>query len=129
MENTQPIRIMLVDDHDRYRASLAHYLERFADLELVAQAADGVEAIRLYTEHQPNVVVMDLDMPNMDGFEATQEILYRFPQACILALSVFKGQPYADRAKAAGALAYLNKGDPVTTLVEVIRTIYRKRAV
>ncbi|MCI0395290.1 MAG: response regulator transcription factor, partial [Chloroflexi bacterium] len=81
MVKFKTIRVMLVDDHNLVRHALGDLIEKFDDLELVAQTDNGEEAIHLYSQHQPDIVLMDIDMPVMDGYQATQEIVRRFPRA------------------------------------------------
>ncbi|MCI0393973.1 MAG: response regulator transcription factor [Chloroflexi bacterium] len=128
MDNIRPIRVMLVEDHTVVRQALVYLIQKYSDLELVAQAADGIEAVRFYSQHQPDVVLMDLDLPVMDGFQATREIISRYPQARIVALSALIGNTYAGMAHNAGALRYLDKTISPDTLVEVIRNVYDERA-
>lgn len=111
---------MIVDDHLPLLDALAFHLEE-AGLEVVAQAADGAEAVRLYGERRPDLVLMDMHMPDMSGFEATEEILRRFPQARILLLSASDDHLYSDKAKAIGALGYLDKNVSIDGLVDFIR--------
>jgi NarL family two-component system response regulator LiaR len=121
----EPIRVMIVDDHDMVRSGLAVFLEAFDDLELVAEAADGTEALDLCGEAHPSVVLMDLLMPIMDGIAATRAIRQAYPQVQVIALTSFKDQDLVHRALQAGASNYLLKNAPIDDLANAIRTAYR----
>jgi len=92
MSESKPIRVMLVDDHAVVRSGLAAFLLAYDDLELVGEAGSGEEAVRLCEQAQPNVVLMDLVMPGMDGVAATRAIRERCPQIQVIALTSFKGK-------------------------------------
>jgi NarL family two-component system response regulator LiaR len=121
----EPIRVMIVDDHDMVRSGLAVFLEAFDDLELVAEAVDGAEAVDLCGEAHPSVVLMDLLMPSMDGIAATRAIRQTYPQVQVIALTSFKDQDLVYRALQAGASNYLLKNAPIDELANAIRTAYR----
>jgi len=122
MTETNPIRVMIVDDHDMVRSGLSVFLEAFDDLELVGEAADGEEAIRLCAEVQPHVVLMDLVMPEMDGVTATQAIRQAYPAVQIIALTSFNDQDLVQGALQAGAVGYLLKNASIDELAEAIRS-------
>ncbi|MCI0397488.1 MAG: response regulator transcription factor [Chloroflexi bacterium] len=124
MSFAESIGVMVVDDHRLVRKALAHIIQKQDDFELVAEAADGAEAVRLYAKHRPDVVVMDLDMPVMDGLQATREILQRFPDACIIVVSALMADTYANMAQTAGALYYLDKTVSPEILVDVIHNVH-----
>jgi NarL family two-component system response regulator LiaR len=121
MTETNPIRVMIVDDHDMVRSGLSVFLEAFDDLELVGEAADGEEAIRLCSELQPHVVLMDLVMPEMDGISATQAIRQADPTVQIIALTSFNDQDLVQGALQAGAVGYLLKNASIDELAAAIR--------
>jgi NarL family two-component system response regulator LiaR len=121
MIETNPIRVMIVDDHDMVRSGLSVFLEAFDDLELVGEAADGEEAIRLCSELQPHVVLMDLVMPEMDGISATQAIRQADPTVQIIALTSFNDQDLVQGALRAGAVGYLLKNASIDELAAAIR--------
>ena len=122
MTETNPIRVMIVDDHDMVRSGLSVFLEAFDDLELVGEAVDGEEAIRLCAELQPHVVLMDLVMPEMDGVTATQAIRQAYPAVQIIALTSFNDQDLVQGALQAGAVGYLLKNASIDELAEAIRS-------
>jgi len=121
MTETNPIRVMIVDDHDMVRSGLSVFLEAFDDLELVGEAADGQEAIHLCSELQPHVVLMDLVMPEMDGVAATQAIRRANPTVQIIALTSFNDQDLVQGALQAGAVGYLLKNASIDELAAAIR--------
>jgi NarL family two-component system response regulator LiaR len=121
MTETNPIRVMIVDDHDMVRSGLSVFLEAFDDLELVGEAADGEEAIRLCAEAQPHVVLMDLVMPEMDGVEATRAIRQAYPDVQVIALTSFSEQDLVQGALQAGAVGYLLKNASIDELAAAIR--------
>jgi PAS domain S-box-containing protein len=115
------VRVVLADDHQSMRRGLARMLEEEPDIEIVGQAEDGESAVKLAREVLPDVVVMDVNMPGMDGIQATRTIRAELPSIRIVGLSMFE---HADRAQAmrdAGAVAYLNKCDPSENLIAAIR--------
>lgn len=121
MTETNPIRVMIVDDHDMVRSGLSVFLEAFDDLELVGEAADGEEAIHLCAEARPHVVLMDLVMPEMDGVEATRAIRQAYPDVQVIALTSFSEQDLVQGALQAGAVGYLLKNASIDELAAAIR--------
>jgi len=121
MKQPEPIRVMLVDDHTVVRSGLAAVLMAFDDLELVAEAGNGEEAIRLCEQQRPDVVMMDLMMPGMDGVAATKTIMERCPQTKIIALTSYKEKDLVEGALKAGAMSYLLKNVSAEELVTAIR--------
>jgi NarL family two-component system response regulator LiaR len=121
MTESNPIRVMIVDDHDMVRSGLGVFLEAFDDLELVGEAADGKEALRLCAEAQPHVVLMDLVMPEMDGVEATRAIRQAYPTVQVIALTSFNDQDLVQGALQAGAVGYLLKNASIDELAVAIR--------
>jgi NarL family two-component system response regulator LiaR len=115
------IRIMTVDDHEIFRGGIAFALEAYEDLELVGEAHSGEEALRLCEQVRPDVILMDMRMPGLDGPTTTQAIRQQFPQVRVLALTSFHDEQLVQRAMAAGAIGYLLKGIPVKELVAAIR--------
>lgn len=116
-------RILLVDDHAVVREGLVSLLQRQSDLQVVAEAADGASAIRLYRQHRPDLVVLDLRLPDMDGAEVTAAIRAEFPQARLLVLSSFDGDEDIYRALKAGARAYVLKDSTREELLAAVRTV------
>src|SRR5215469_5459491 len=118
-----PIRIMAVDDHPLLRQGIAALVKTQPDMELIAEACDGEEAVAQFRAHQPDVTLMDLQMPNVNGTEAITRIRSEFPDAKILVLSTYSGDVQVLRAIKAGARGYLLKGQVRTELLDAIRTI------
>lgn len=121
MTNRNPIRVILVDDHAMLRKGLRFFLAGFDDLELVGEAASGKEAIRLCAELEPDVVLMDMIMPDMDGAAATQVIRQQTPTSQVIALTSFQEEDLIERALQAGAISYLLKNVSAQALAEAIR--------
>ena len=128
MNTAVPIRVMLVDDHTMVRRGLATFLEVFDDLELAGEAADGGEAIQLCAQLKPDVVLMDLAMPEMDGVTATRAIRQRFPSVQVLALTSFPEKELVQNALQAGAIGYLLKDVTANELAQAIRAAHRGQA-
>ncbi len=117
------IRVLTVDDHTVVRSGLAAMLANAPDIALVGEAPDGQQAVRRYAELRPDVVLMDLRMPNMDGVTAIRVIRQDDPRARIIALTMYEGDVDIHRALAAGAAGYLAKDVPAAELVSAIRTV------
>jgi DNA-binding NarL/FixJ family response regulator len=115
------IRLMVVDDHATVRAGLTKLLEMNADITVVAQASDGDEAIELVGVHRPDVVLMDLSMRRMNGVEATQQIVNRWPDTRVIGLTSFSDQERVITMLDAGACGYLLKEDEPVDLIRGIR--------
>ena len=129
MNQTDTIRILTVDDHEILRSGIRFSLQAFKDLELVAEASSGREALRLCTENQPDVVLMDLQMPGMDGVETTEAIRKECPWVQVVALTSFYDKNLVQRMLQAGAIGYIIKGVSATELAEAIRTAYTGQSV
>lgn len=127
MTATKPIRVMIVDDHAVVRGGLKFFLLGFDDLELAGEAEDGEEALRLCDQVHPDVILMDMMMPGMDGAAATQAIRQRYPQVQVIALTSFKEQDLVQRALQAGAIGYLLKDVQALELAEAIRAAHAGR--
>jgi NarL family two-component system response regulator LiaR len=121
------IRVMLVDDHAVVRSGLGAFLIAFDDLELVAEAGSGEEAVRLCEEAQPDVVLMDLVMPGMDGAAATKAIREQCSHVQVIALTSFKEQDLVEGALQAGAIGYLLKNVSADELANAIRAAHAGR--
>ena len=118
------IRVMTVDDHPLFRQGIATLIETDDDMKLVAEASDGEEAIAQVRKHGPDVILMDIQMPNMNGIESINRIRQEFPEAKILVISTFAGDVQILRAIKAGARGYLLKGNVRTELLQAIRTVH-----
>jgi NarL family two-component system response regulator LiaR len=120
--NSYPlIRVMLVDDHNVVRSGLATFLKAYDDLELIGEARNGLEAIHLCQKNLPDVILMDLIMPEMDGIAATKAILADFPQVKIIAMTSFEEEQLVQGVLAAGAISYLIKNVTSDELARAIR--------
>src|SRR6266536_321417 len=115
-----PVKVVLVDDAPEVRQSLANALGQLTEIEIVGLAADGVEAIELVEREQPQVVIMDLRMPRMDGIKATRHVVTRLPETAVLVLSAYGDESLVIEALMAGARGYLLKGTRATELAEAI---------
>lgn len=122
MNDQTPIRVMIVDDHGMVRKGLMAFLKNRPDILVVGEARDGREAITLCGQLQPNVILMDLLMPEMDGVEATRTIHVQYPQTCIIALTSFQEKELVQDAIRAGANGYLLKNISGEELVAAIRS-------
>ncbi len=125
MNESKPIRVMLVDDHQMVRNGLKTFLLVHDDLELVGEASNGEQALTTFERVDPDVILMDMKMPRMDGVEATQALLKRDPDVRIIALTSFKDEDLIRKALEAGAMGYLLKDVDVDELAEAIRAAYR----
>jgi two-component system, NarL family, response regulator LiaR len=125
---SQPIRVMLVDDHTMVRRGLATFLKVFDDLQLAGEVASGAAAIKLCGEIQPDVILMDMVMPDMDGATTTRVIRQQYPQVQIIALTSFKEGNLVKNALEAGAIAYLLKDVSADDLARAIRAAHAGRA-
>ena len=117
------IRLMLVDDHDIVRTGLKSFLDTQEGLQVIAEARSGVEAIELAQELQPDVVVMDITMPEMDGLEATRRLKDIYPDCYVLALTVHEDKQYLFEMLSAGASGYITKQVAAEELVTAIRCV------
>ncbi len=122
------IRVMVVDDHPMVRLGLSTFLKVYDDLELVGEADDGEIALQLCKEVLPDVVLMDMVMPKMDGVAATRAIRQQFPNTQVIALTSFKEEGLVEKALKAGAIGYLLKDVSADKLIAAIRLAHQGRA-
>lgn len=121
------IRILIVDDHPLLREGIVSLVEKQTDMTIAGEATNGIEAVELFRKHRPDVTLMDLRMPEMDGVDAMTAILGEFPAAKIIVLTTYSGDVQILRALKAGARAYLLKGLLRKELLETIRTVQAGR--
>lgn len=123
------IRILLADDHVMVRQGTRELLEHEDDMEVVAEAGDGEEAVLLAGSERPHVVVMDVAMPRLDGIEATRRIKARYPSMAVLVLTAYDDDQYVFALLEAGAAGYLLKDVPVEELIKAVRAVRAGEAV
>jgi NarL family two-component system response regulator LiaR len=129
MTSSDPIRIMIVDDHNIVRRGLAAYLKTVPDLILAGEAANGQQAVDRCEEVQPQVILMDLVMPELGGADATRIIRQRWPEVQVIALTSFQEKELVQQAMRAGAISYLLKGVSGEELTEAIRAAAQGRSI
>lgn len=122
-----PITVLLADDHDLVREGLKILLDFEEGIEVVADARDGLEAVELAKRHRPDVVVMDLTMPNMSGIEATREILAALPDTKLLVVSAEGDKDRIEESLAVGAVGYISKESSLMEVPTAIREISQGR--
>jgi DNA-binding NarL/FixJ family response regulator len=127
MKPSGPIRILTVDDHPLLREGIAAVISGETDMVLVAEASNGREAVEQFRAHRPDVTLMDIQMPLMNGIEGILAIRKEFPEAHIIVLTTYSGDAQAVRAFHAGAAGYLLKGMLRKELVETIRSVHAGR--
>ena len=120
----QQIRILAVDDHPIFRRGIASLLADHPDMQLVAEASSGLEAVSQFRAHRPDLTLMDLQMPEMNGLDAILSIRGEFPQAKIIVLTTYSGDVQVLRALKAGAHAYLLKSAIHKDLVDMVRAVH-----
>jgi len=122
------IRVLLADDHAVVRQGIRRFLEEAGDIEVVAEAEDGSEALRLVEVHQPDVAVLDIRMPKVTGVEATRHIKARFPDVRVLILTAYDDDPYIFALLQAGANGYVLKTARGDEVVQAVRTVYEGKS-
>jgi NarL family two-component system response regulator LiaR len=127
-QKSTSIRVMIVDDHAMVRRGLSTFLKVKPDLELVGEARSGKEALLVCEQVHPDVILMDLLMPEMDGMVATRTIRERWPQIQVIALTSFQDREFVQKALQAGAVSYLLKNVSANDLAEAIRAAYGGRS-
>jgi DNA-binding NarL/FixJ family response regulator len=122
------ISVLLVDDHNIVRQGLKALLTAEGDISIIAEAQTGREAVQLATQHLPQIIIMDLAMPRLNGCEATRQILKAVPSAKVIVLSTYADDDHLQQALAAGAAAYLLKQTAAADLIQAIREVRRGNA-
>ncbi|MCI0478605.1 MAG: response regulator transcription factor [Anaerolineales bacterium] len=125
---SKPIRVLVVDDHAIVREGICALLARRKDIQVIGEAADGKRAIDAVAQFDPDVVLMDIQMPVLDGLEATREIHKRFPAMRILVLTQHDSKEYVVPLLRAGAVGYITKSARATELIGAIRAVYEEGA-
>lgn len=125
---TQPIRVLLADDHALFRRGLRSMLALEEDMQIVGEAADGLEAQELAAELTPDVVLLDINMPRVTGIQAAQELRRAHPRLGIVMLTMFAEDEIIEQALAAGADSYLRKDTPFDELVATVRATVERRS-
>ena len=117
------IRVMLVDDHELVRTGFRHILSDMHEVEVVGEAETGEGALKLIPQLEPDLILMDINMPGIGGIEATRTIKHKYPIIQIIVISVHSDSPFPAKLYEAGALGYLTKGCPATEMMQAIRTV------
>lgn len=117
------IKIVIIDDHQLFREGVKRILDFEDTFEVVAEGDDGIEAVELYRKYEPDVILMDINMPNMNGVEATEELLKEYPDAKVIILSIHDDGAYVTHAMKTGALGYMLKEMDADEIIEAIKVV------
>ncbi len=120
------IKVLVADDHPTFREGLCHFIEAEEDLEVVARSADGPNTVSLAKELNPDVAIIDVSMPGLNGIEAARQVKEACPKTAIIMVSAYDYESYVLASLQAGAVGYLLKDTPVRELVSAIRMVHRK---
>ncbi|PWT91931.1 MAG: DNA-binding response regulator [Acidobacteria bacterium] len=124
MDTLKPIRILIADDHPMTREGIISVINARTDMKIVAETANGLQAVEAFFRERPDVVLMDLRMPEMNGLEATRKIMEQFPRARILVLTAYDGDEYIHQALKSGALGYLLKDTSKAEVISAIQIVH-----
>lgn len=116
-------KIIIVDDHQLFREGVKRILDFENSFEVVAEGDDGIDTVRLYEEYSPDVVLMDINMPQMNGVEATEELISKYPEAKVIMLSIHDDESYVSHALKSGALGYMLKEMDADEIVSAIKIV------
>ncbi len=119
------IKVLLVDDHELVRTGIRHILDEASDIEVIGEASSGDEALTNARRLEPDLVLMDVNMPGMGGIEATRRMVRLLPDVKVIALTILDEDPFPARLNEAGAKGYLTKGCPAAEVLDAIRMVYR----
>ncbi len=119
------IKVLVADDHHLVRTSIVRTIELEEGLKVIAEASDGETAIKLCREHSPDIVLMDIRMPGVDGLEATQKIVRSLPDVRVIVLTAYLEESFAKRLLEAGAFGFISKGTPFDEMIRAIRQVAR----
>jgi len=122
------VKIILADDHDIIRQGLRHILEREPDLEIIGEARDGIEVIQLVAQSPPDVVIMDITMPESNGIEATRRLHQTYPEVKVIVFSCHSTRTFVLDMLRAGASGYMLKQSPVNELSKAVRVVLKDQA-
>ena len=122
----KPVRVLIADDHILVRSGIRELLEGIDDVAVVAEAGDGLEALRLIEEHAPDILFLDINMPGLNGFDVLDQVSKKFPEVRAIVLTVHDSEEYVMRALNLGAMGYLAKSAASTELELAIKTVARK---
>ncbi|MCL4870065.1 MAG: response regulator transcription factor [Anaerolineae bacterium] len=125
----QPIRVLLADDHAVVRAGIRQFLEQAPDLQVIAEAGDGAIACTLIEQHQPDVAVLDIQMPQTSGIEVTRWARANYPNVGVLVLTAYDDDPYVVAVLQAGANGYVLKTSSPAEIVQAVRDVYEGKSV
>jgi DNA-binding NarL/FixJ family response regulator len=123
MTSSAPLQVLLADDHAVVRKGIREFLEEDGEINVVAEASDGADAVRLAGEHQPHVAVLDVQMPGMNGIEATRQIKAAYPDVRVLILTAYDDDPYVFALLRAGADGYVLKNTDPDDLVRAVKAV------